>query len=91
MAYKLLDSAQRGWMKLDCAIMLLWIHKGIKCKDGQPVVQLGAATATPAPSHRPTGGPRSNYPVSLTERHLPNLGSTRFDSISHSVWIPVVP
>lgn len=40
MAYKLLDSAQRGWRKLDCAIMLLWIHKGIKCKDGQPACSL---------------------------------------------------
>lgn len=40
MAYKLLDSAQRGWRKLDCAIMLLWIHKGVKCKDGMPECSL---------------------------------------------------
>jgi transposase-like protein len=40
MAYKLLDSAQQGWRKLDCAIMLLWIHEGVKCKDGMPECSL---------------------------------------------------
>lgn len=40
MAYKLLENAQRGWRKLDCAIMLLWIQEGVRCKDGMPECSL---------------------------------------------------
>lgn len=40
MAYKLLDSAERTWRKLDCAIKLLWVHKGVRFIDGEPECSL---------------------------------------------------
>lgn len=40
MAYKLLDNAERTWRKLDCAIQLLWVHKGVRYQDGQPECSL---------------------------------------------------
>jgi putative transposase len=40
MAYKLLDNAQRTWRKLDCAIKLLWVIKGVRFQDGEPECSL---------------------------------------------------
>jgi hypothetical protein len=40
MAYKLLDQAERTWRKLDCAIKLLWVVKGVRFIDGEPECSL---------------------------------------------------
>ena len=40
MAYKLLDNAERTFRKLDCAIKLLWVHKGVRFIDGEPECSL---------------------------------------------------
>lgn len=53
MAYKLLDNAERTWRKLDCAIQLLWVQKGVRYCDGQPecsleVLELRQRQAPPA-------------------------------------------